>query len=166
LPGPSAALVAAAASGLVAERFLFEGYLSKTRGKRVNTLKYLNSTGSAAIIFENPTRVIRTLYDIMSVYGKEVRVYLGVELTKLHEKNIRGTVKEIIDKLENMDKVLKGEVTIVVEGQKLTDEELEERKTVREFNREVNIITAVKYLVDEYGIPNKEIRKIMKNAFH
>lgn len=45
LPGPSASIVAMAASGFNSRRFIFEGYLSKTQGKRINTLKYLHSTG-------------------------------------------------------------------------------------------------------------------------
>ena len=166
LPGASAPLVAAAASGLISERFLFEGYLSKTRGKRLNTLKYLHSTGSAWIVFENPNRVQRTLYDISTVYGPEIEVYIGIELTKLHEQNLRGTVKELIDKIEDMDTVLKGEVTMVIQGQKLTEEDIEAKSQLKDFNREVNVIDSITYMLKNIVASDNQIRKILKHSFH
>jgi 16S rRNA (cytidine1402-2'-O)-methyltransferase len=87
LPGPSAVMVAASASGMAADRLIFEGYLSKTKGARLNTLKYLkNQVGASAVIFENPLRLTRTLYEIITVYGEDREVYVGVEFTKMYEK--------------------------------------------------------------------------------
>ena len=142
LPGPSAVLVAAAASGLAGERFLFQGYLSKTQSVRVNTLKYLKSTKCAIILFENPFRLQKTVYDISKVYGDDVQLYIGVELTKLHENNLRGTAKDLLEFIEDQEfniglKVLnssnpnyqtpqtptKGEVTVVIEGKTIDEDE-------------------------------------------
>lgn len=45
-------------------------------------------------------------------------IYLGVEITKLHERQLRGTVENVYDKLnKNPDYTLpslKGEITVVI----------------------------------------------------
>lgn len=159
-------MVAAAASGLVANRFLFEGYLSKTQGKRLNTLKYLNSTGAAAVIFENPKRVERTLFDIQNVYGKDVEIYIGTELTKLHEKNIRGSVSYLLEKFEDQEIDLRGEVTMVIAGKTLSEEDLEQKARIGDLNREVNVIDAIKNLSKMKLFNESQLRKIMKDSFN
>lgn len=71
LPGPSAVTVAVAASGLCPNNFTFQGYLSKTDGTRIEQLKYLKQQRIPVVIFENPKRLIKTLYDIEEIYGTE-----------------------------------------------------------------------------------------------
>ncbi|CAI2359775.1 unnamed protein product [Moneuplotes crassus] len=166
LPGPSASLVAAAASGLITDRFIFEGYLSKTQGRRINTLKYLNSTGAAAIIFENPKRIQRTLNDIMATYGPETLVYIGTELTKMYEKNLRGTVDYLLEKYEDEEINLKGEATMVIQGKRINDKDMELKAKMGDLNREINVIDAISHIKRIAGLSEKQLRKIMKHSFH
>ena len=166
LPGPSAVMVAASASGLVAERFIFEGYLSKTKGKRINTLKYLHSTNWAVVIFESPQRLSKTLADVLSVYGEEVEVYLGIELTKLHESNLRGPVKNVIESLEQRDFPLRGEVTVVISGKRITEDDLQKKSELGDMKREINIYDTIKNLASLGNYSDKELRKIMKTWFN
>lgn len=50
--------------------------------------------------------------------GPKQMIFIGVEMTKLHERCLRGTVSEVYDKLnKNPDYTipsLKGEITVVV----------------------------------------------------
>lgn len=70
------------------------------------------------MIFENKNRIILTLGNIEKIFGKDQNVYLGIEITKLHERSIRGSVSKIYEKLtKDSDLVipeLKGEICIVI----------------------------------------------------
>ena len=158
-------MVAVSASGLCPERFIFEGYLSKTKGTRLDRLKYLRGTQAAAVLFENPNRVIRTLFDVQQIFGDDHKVFLGVELTKFFESHIRGTVKEVLEKLQTADRPLKGEVTMVLEGFKLQEEHFEETNMTDNLTRKVNVLEAAKKLHELVEMDDKEYREMLKNLF-
>lgn len=48
-------------------------------------------------------RLQKTLFDIATVFGNDTMVYLGVELTKMHENNMRGSAKELLDTIDDHD---------------------------------------------------------------
>lgn len=72
MPGPSAVTVAVAASGLCPNNFSFHGYLSKTESIKEQQLRYLKQQRIPAVLFENPKRVVWTLFEIEKVYGPDV----------------------------------------------------------------------------------------------
>ena len=74
--------------------FIFEGFLPKKKGqkKRIQNLK---SESATIIIYENKSRLIKTLNNLLEVLGDRPAV-VARELTKLHEEIIRGTLAECI----------------------------------------------------------------------
>ena len=46
-------------------------------------------------VFESPHRLIKTLQTIEDIFGEDHEIYLGFELTKLHERHLRNKVKNI-----------------------------------------------------------------------
>jgi 16S rRNA (cytidine1402-2'-O)-methyltransferase len=113
VPGPSAAIAALVASGLPTDRFVFEGFLPRTRAARVARLRALTSEPRTIVAFESPKRVRATLADVAEAMGDR-RVALARELTKLHEEVLRGTAAAVLDRLGDADP--KGEVVLVVAG--------------------------------------------------
>jgi 16S rRNA (cytidine1402-2'-O)-methyltransferase len=113
VPGPSAAIAALVASGLPTDRFVFEGFLPRTRAARVARLRALASEPRTIVAFESPKRVRATLVDVAETMGDR-RVALARELTKLHEEVLRGTAAAVLDRLGDADP--KGEVVLVVAG--------------------------------------------------
>ncbi|NPB08092.1 MAG: 16S rRNA (cytidine(1402)-2'-O)-methyltransferase [Aquificae bacterium] len=111
LPGPSAVLTALVGSGLPTDRFLFVGFVPKkgTKGFFEDLKKCEDTT---VILFENPKRVLKTLQVIEEVFGEEVPFCLARELTKVHEEYIRGSLREVKEKLKERES-LKGEVVIL-----------------------------------------------------
>lgn len=91
LPGPSAVLVAAVLSGLPVERFIFAGFLDRSRAARAQLLAANRQT---LIAFESPNRIASTLAQL-SELDPDRRVAVCRELTKLHEEVLRGTASEI-----------------------------------------------------------------------
>lgn len=119
IPGVSAMTAAASVAGVSMRRFVFEGFLPKKKGRQT-LLKSFADEKRTIMFFESPHRVVRTLKDIEEFIG-EREVVLIREITKIYEEIVRGTTKELIEKLDN--KTLKGEYVIIVRGN-----EIEEKK--------------------------------------
>ena len=113
VPGPSAAIAALVLSGLPTDRFAFEGFLPRRPGDRGRRLHVLRHDPRTVVFFESPRRVRALLREIGAALGDR-RVAVCREMTKLHEEVIRGTVAEVLTTIG--ERGLKGEVTVVVEG--------------------------------------------------
>ena len=111
IPGASSVTLALSVAGLPSERFFFEGFLPKKKG-RVTRIAYLSSLDVSIVLFESPYRMIKTLNDILNIMGDRF-VSVCKELTKINESNYYGKVSRIILDFDKMTKV-KGEYVIVV----------------------------------------------------
>ncbi|MCK4577304.1 MAG: 16S rRNA (cytidine(1402)-2'-O)-methyltransferase [Candidatus Marinimicrobia bacterium] len=110
IPGASSLLAALAVSGLPTDRFLFEGFLPRKKG-RVSRLKELAQFDGTVIIFESAQRVKRTLQDMNEYFGPR-KMALCREITKKYETIMRGTITEVLTDLESA--TVKGEIVLVV----------------------------------------------------
>ena len=113
VPGPSAVLSALAASGLVADRFVFEGFLPRKGAERRRRLAALAAEPRTVVLFEAPTRVGATLGDLAAVCGGEREAVVARELTKLHETVHRGDLAGL---REEFAEGARGEIVVVVAG--------------------------------------------------
>jgi 16S rRNA (cytidine1402-2'-O)-methyltransferase len=115
LPGPTAFIPALVNSGLPCERFCFEGFLpvKKGRNKRLSELADEQRT---MIFYESPFRLVKTLDDLVSVFGPDREACVSRELTKIFEENIRGNLAGISEHYRKHPP--KGEIVIVVAGKK------------------------------------------------
>jgi len=112
IPGPSAALSALVASGFATDRFVFEGFLPRKKGRKTRLIE-LSQESRTIIIFESPVRLRKTLADL-AVYFQDRRVVIAREVTKIFEEFAYGTISQLIRQFENS--VPKGEIVIVLEG--------------------------------------------------
>ncbi len=112
VPGPSASILAASLSGFCESGFLFPGFLSVKQGPRKRALDGFATCGLAIVLFESPKRVAKLLEDAQSVYGPGHSVFLGRELTKLHQELFYGTIEEAISRLGSVDS--RGEFAVVL----------------------------------------------------
>jgi 16S rRNA (cytidine1402-2'-O)-methyltransferase len=111
VPGASAITAALAVSGLPSNRFAFEGFLPKKKGRRIRMLGQLRKETRTVVLFESPSRIMRLLAEILEHIGDR-RIALCREMTKYHEEIIRGRVSEVMKQLRSP----RGEFTIVMEG--------------------------------------------------
>ena len=114
IPGPSAMLAALVAAGLPSDRFTFEGFLPRKKGRQTR-MKILAEDPRTLILYESPHRISRTLRDIAEYMGDR-QVVIGREITKKFEEFIRGSVSEIREQLSSRS--IKGEVVILIGGKK------------------------------------------------
>jgi 16S rRNA (cytidine1402-2'-O)-methyltransferase len=110
LPGASAVVTAAAASGLAGGGFVFCGFLPRTPAGLAALLDRVDAAGLAVVAFESPRRLPATLRALADRDAGR-RAAVCRELTKLHEEVRRGTVAELS---AHYDSAPKGEVTLVL----------------------------------------------------
>ena len=114
VPGVSAALTALSVAGFPTDSFIFMGFLSKKKGKRLRQLRTLASELKTIIFYESTRRIERFLGEIIETLGDRDGV-LGREMTKLHEEFIRGPISVILDDIQKRS-FLKGECTLIISG--------------------------------------------------
>ena len=110
IPGASAVLAGLVASGLPTDRFVFEGFLPKKKGRKTR-LNVLSEEERTIILFESPERVGRTLKDCLDSFGDRP-VAVCREITKLHEEIWRGRLSNGVQHFDG--KKVKGEVTVLI----------------------------------------------------
>ena len=114
VPGPSAVLSALVVSGLSTDSFLFLGFFPKIIGKKKELLKDVKRYPYTLVFYESPRRLSRTLSLMLEILGDR-NICVAREMTKLYEEVLRGSLSEVISVLSERE-TLKGEVTVVVEG--------------------------------------------------
>ncbi len=115
VPGASAILAALVASGLPTDRFLFEGFLPRKKGRRTRLSKLAAFDGTV-VIFESVMRITKTLQDVYAEFGNR-KVAVCRELTKMHEEVLRGDIDQVLAALDG--RKLKGECVLVIGKQGL-----------------------------------------------
>jgi 16S rRNA (cytidine1402-2'-O)-methyltransferase len=113
LPGATAFVPALVNSGLPSDRFCFEGFLPVKKGRRTR-LESLREETRTMIFYESPHKLLKTLADLMDIFGPERQASVSREISKIHEETVRGRLQEIINYYQTH--TLKGEISLVVAG--------------------------------------------------
>lgn len=113
IPGPSALATALSVCGFDVSRFSFIGFMPKKKRNKIITK--LLGREEAFVYFDSPHRVIKNLELVAELGGNARRVYVGRELTKMHEAHYRSGISDVIAQLKSSDP--RGEVVVVIEKQ-------------------------------------------------
>jgi 16S rRNA (cytidine1402-2'-O)-methyltransferase len=109
LPGPSAVETALVASGLVADRYTFLGFLPRRAGELARVWARLATSDAPAVAFESPQRLPATLASLAAV-APEREAAVCRELTKRFEEVARGTAAALAARFSESPR---GEITLV-----------------------------------------------------
>ncbi|MFV8336385.1 16S rRNA (cytidine(1402)-2'-O)-methyltransferase [Flavobacterium sp. RSP29] len=119
LPGATAFVPALVNSGLPNDKFVFEGFLPDKKGRQTRYLALAEETRTI-ILYVSPHKLVKTLAEFITFFGEDRQISVSRELSKLHEENIRGTVKEVV---AHFDKIApRGEIVVVVSGKTINKE--------------------------------------------
>ena len=116
IPGPSSVLSSLVMSGLSPDRFSFYGFIPRKAGDQNRFFETLSNDEKTSIVFESPKRIKKTLNNLQKFVGKNRKISLCKEMTKIYEDVFRGKISEIIKDIENDQINLKGELVLVIEG--------------------------------------------------
>lgn len=116
VPGCTALIAGLSASGISSDKFTFLGFLPRTKIKRRKNLRQLVHKQETLIFFESVHRIGSTIADMKDLFGQERKAVLCKEITKIYESFIGNNFMEITDYIKEHQDKLKGEFTIIVEG--------------------------------------------------
>jgi 16S rRNA (cytidine1402-2'-O)-methyltransferase len=160
VPGVSAPLTAAVASGFPLVPFSIYGFAPGRSKDRIRWLRDLATVPHTFTFFESPNRIADTLAEIPPIWGDRP-IMLARELTKAHQELLRGSAKAILTRLRST----KGEFTIVVGPALVVDSApvvLSDLELSIEFGGMTNTgrsgrREAVSALAKRYGLPAREV---------
>lgn len=120
VPGPCAAIYALSISGFESDRFTFEGFLSKKPGKKEKKLQSSIESNTTTIFYESPFRIIKTLETLSSI-SPNAKIFIGRELTKIHEECLIDTAQNLLEEFKTREKTgqksIKGEFVLIIKRQ-------------------------------------------------
>ncbi|HVH10578.1 MAG TPA: 16S rRNA (cytidine(1402)-2'-O)-methyltransferase [Gemmatimonadales bacterium] len=114
VPGPTAVAAALSVSGLVADRYVFLGFLPRKGTERRRLLETVAKSEWTVVLFEAPLRVRDLLDDLAAACGGDRPAAVARELTKVFEETRSGTLLELAGYYAEAPP--RGEVTVVVAG--------------------------------------------------
>ena len=109
VPGASAPLAAAVASGFPLEPLTIFGFAPSRAKARSAWMSEIAAIRHTCTFFEAPHRIEATLHDAVGILGKR-QIVIARELTKVHEEVVRGFPIDLIGRMAN----IKGEFTVVI----------------------------------------------------
>jgi 16S rRNA (cytidine1402-2'-O)-methyltransferase len=116
LPGPSAAVTALSASGLVNDRFYFVGFLPAKARQREAELAELARVPATLVIYEAPHRIVDCVEALAAAFEPARQVVFARELTKLFEEIHRCPLGEALAWIKADPHRERGEFVVLVEG--------------------------------------------------
>lgn len=146
IPGVCAMINALIVSGISTKEFEFLGFLPLNKKLRRQKLKEIENSSKTIIIYEAPHKMKTTLGDLKEIL-KDRKIVLARELTKIHEEFIRKSIDELLSEIDT----IKGEMILIIEGNKIDTEEC------KNFD-EISLEDHYK-LYEEKGLNKKEIIK-------
>ena len=109
VPGVSAPLVAAVASGFPLDSLTIRGFAPYRSKDRIVFLTTIAETKGVTAFFEAPHRLRETLRELADISGDRP-IVVGRELTKFHQEFLRGTASEVLGQVGEP----RGEFTVIV----------------------------------------------------
>ncbi|MGC8098165.1 16S rRNA (cytidine(1402)-2'-O)-methyltransferase [Metapseudomonas otitidis] len=116
VPGPSALIAALSAAGLPSDRFIFEGFLPAKAAARRGRLDLLKEEPRTLIFYEAPHRVLESVQDMASRFGKDRHAVLARELTKTFETLKGAPLGELAEWIAADSNQQRGECVLLVTG--------------------------------------------------
>lgn len=113
LPGATAFVPALVNSGLPTDRFCFEGFLPTKKG-RVTRLEKIAQNDCTTIVYESPTRLLKTLSQLGETCGLDRPASVSREISKMYDTTCRGTIGDLIKFFTENNP--KGEIVIIIGG--------------------------------------------------
>ena len=141
VPGCCAGIAAVSVSGFDAREFAFYGFLPREKKDLKERLRQIARGVKVAILHESPFRIM-DLTEAIAETLPEARMAVCCDLTKLHEKTLYGTPREVLSQLKANEKTEKGEYCVVLDLHEVTLPE--EKDTAAEWPMEAKLIEEMK----------------------
>ena len=95
VPGASSLLAALIVSGFPLREFVFRGFLSPKKERRISDLQQLKREHRTIVLMDAPYRLVQLVRDIADVFGATRRICVAFDLTLPTEQIFHGTAPEL-----------------------------------------------------------------------
>lgn len=116
VPGATSLMPALISSGFSIDEFVFAGFLSPKKNRRLAELQQLKNERRTVVLMDTPYRLVQLLRDIAEALGPSRRLSVAFDLTMPTEEIFHGTAQTLHQKFSKEER--KGEFVVVIEGQK------------------------------------------------
>jgi len=114
VPGCCASVSALSVSGFDTREFAFYGFLPREKKDLKEKLLSMAKGVAVAAVHESPYRVTE-LVEVIAATLPGTRISASCDLTKLHEKTLRGAAEEVLAELRANPKTEKGEYCLILD---------------------------------------------------
>ena len=114
VPGCCAGVAAVSVSGYDAKEFAFYGFLPREKKDIRARLEEIARGPKVAVLHESPFRITE-LTEVIAQILPGVKMTVCCDLTKLHEKTLRGIPEDVLRELKANEKTEKGEYCVVLD---------------------------------------------------
>ena len=114
VPGCCAGIAAVSISGYDAREFTFYGFLPREKKDLRSKLEDIARGARVAVLHESPFRIIELTETVAEIIP-DARMTVCCDLTKLHEKTVRGKPEKVLRELKANEKTEKGEYCVVLD---------------------------------------------------
>lgn len=156
IPGPAALINALILSGKDTKRFCFEGFLPTNKKDRKGIIEKLKNETRTIIFYEAPHKLKGTLDDLYKILDNR-NITIARELTKKFEEIFHTNLKEAKDYY--IDKEIRGEVVLILEGKSIKKIEEENIDKWLKFTMEEHL----EIYINKNMTKNEAIKKIAKD---
>jgi 16S rRNA (cytidine1402-2'-O)-methyltransferase len=104
IPGATALTSALALSGFAVTPFTFVGFLDREDHKRREQLYYYFGLNHTLVFYETPYRYKKVIQEMARIAKRDYRIFLGLNLTSADEIQYRGSLKDLVKKLDDFPK--------------------------------------------------------------
>ncbi|MDD5583149.1 MAG: 16S rRNA (cytidine(1402)-2'-O)-methyltransferase [Candidatus Marinimicrobia bacterium] len=110
IPGPSAVTTLLSICHFPVDIYTFEGFLPHKKGRQTR-LNDIANRQHPTVLFESTHRIVRLLEELFTVCGDR-ELFIGRELTKIHETLFRGKISEARKWVQKAS--IKGEFALII----------------------------------------------------
>ncbi len=114
IPGASSLMPALTVSGFPIDQFVFYGFLSPKRNRRIAELQELKREKRTVVLMDAPYRLVQLVRDIAEVLGNTRKVCVAFDLTLPSEEIFHGTAVELYQNFSKTEK--KGEFVLMLDS--------------------------------------------------
>ncbi len=111
IPGASALTAAISVCGFPMDDFHYAGFVPHKKGRQT-FFKEIAEREIPTVFFESTHRIEKALESMKEILSSDRLVFVGRELTKMHETLYRGTIDEVTQQIQATSS--KGEFVIIV----------------------------------------------------
>lgn len=112
IPGATSILPALIVSGFPIQSFVYYGFLSPKRNRRITELQQLKRDARTIVLMETPYRLVQLMRDISEVIGGIRKICVAFDLTLPTEEIFHGTAPDLYAKFQKEGK--KGEFVVIL----------------------------------------------------